>query len=88
VSVVDVTSQLNNLNKELQSQYQPITEMYDVTALRFKLRLWKTQLKLHHLHSPHLKSLDIVHLCVFKNFPILVILLQEGFDETIPGLCD
>jgi len=29
VSVVDVTSQLNNLNKDLRSKYQPTTEMYD-----------------------------------------------------------
>jgi hypothetical protein len=71
MSVVDVTSQLNNLNKARLSKYQPITEMYDsVTAFKVKLRLWKTSLKLHHLlHIPHVKYLDIVYLSVFKNFP-------------------
>jgi len=71
VSVVDVTSQLNDLNKELPSKYQPITEMYDnVSTFKVKLRLWITQLKLHHLlHFPRVKSLECVYLSVFKNFP-------------------
>jgi hypothetical protein len=62
--LVDVTGHLNNLNKELQGKDKIITDMHNsIKAFRFKLILWKIQLKLHNLvHFPHLKSLD-------TNFP-------------------
>jgi hypothetical protein len=46
---VDVTGLFNNFSKELKIQMF-VAEIYDnIKALKFKLRLWENQSKLHNL---------------------------------------
>jgi hypothetical protein len=82
-SFVDVTGQLNTLNKELQGKHKLITEMFDsIKAFKVKLLLWKNQLQVHILvHFPHLKSLKTIFSERIQEYSRSIFLLRKVLDE-------
>jgi hypothetical protein len=83
IILVDVTGNLNKLNKDLQGKNKLITDVYDnIKAFKVKLWLWENELKLYNLvYFPHLKSLDVNLTRRIQEYFQSILLLREEFDE-------
>jgi len=84
--LVDITQELNVLNKKLQGQRQLVSAAYDnVRAFSSKLVLWKAQLSQTNLcHFPACKALvDVGTPFSGEKYADAIMKLQEEFD---PGL--
>ncbi|XP_071979042.1 general transcription factor II-I repeat domain-containing protein 2-like [Engystomops pustulosus] len=82
--LVDITHELNVLNKRLQGQGQLVSAAYDsVRAFSTKLTLWKDQLSQTNLcHFPACKSLmDSGTLFSHEEYVDVILKLQEEFDH-------
>ncbi|KAM9305583.1 general transcription factor II-I repeat domain-containing protein 2-like [Gastrophryne carolinensis] len=82
--LVDITHELNVLNKRLQGQGQLVSAAYDsVRAFSTKLILWKDQLSQTNLcHFPACKSLiDSGTLFSHEEYVDVILRLQEEFDH-------
>ena len=82
--LVDITQELNVLNKKLQGQGQLVSAAYDnVRAFSTKLVSWKAQLSQTNLcHFPACKALmDEGTLFTVEKYTDAIVKLQEEFDQ-------